>query len=76
MCLQDMPNIRKIKQHYFQGAHFMSGVEAVEVGAVNEAVPEVGLHTAVLEYATMAAKQGMYQQKLVKLAINSEHNSL
>ena len=60
---------------HYQGAHFISGIEAVEVGAVNEAVPEADLHAAVLEYTTLAAKQGVYQQKLVKLAINNAQDN-
>ena len=57
-----------MKEYYFAGPHFISGLEAREMGAVNQAVPTVNLREYTEAFAQQVARQDPVQLRLIKNA--------
>ena len=64
----DVPETRKMKEYYFAGPHFISGLEAREMGAVNQAVPAANLREYTEAFAQQVARQDPVQLRLIKNA--------
>ena len=57
-----------MKEYYFAGPHFISGLEAREMGAVNQAVPVANLREYTEAFAQQVARQDPVQLRLIKNA--------